>query len=435
MPRAIGIVDPNLVGQTDIAMPRHSALQPAPPTVDRQQPVAPPPERPATSWVEMYGLSRNPFAPDNQPAYTLFLSHRRTFEMAAAHLVSGRGVLWLSGEAGVGKSAMLQALKGAVAKEGVRPGAVIVSQGADMTVTRLNSILAGGERTLLLLDGADHMPAACRAELEALNAAEMGDVAILATVEEAPAALGPNASPSRPTVRLPRLTQAEMRDYIERSLWVAGGSARRLFSTEALRLIVARAAGLPGDANRLMEAAFNAAFVRGDAMITGRTMEAAIGARRRPRFTGASSGQSSVVIRAMSCCLFLAGIGLFTYRALQPAPEEQPPPPQPVVTEPQPQAEAPPPVQMSPDMMAALMRRGAQSLAMGDIGAARLLFGHAAEAGNAAAAAEVGKTYDPNFLPRGPETPDKAQAAAWYRKAIALGDKQAPELLRRLDAR
>ena len=86
--------------------------------------------------------------------------------------------------------------------------------------------------------------------------------------------------------------------------------------------------------------------------------------------------------------------------------------------------------------VAALVRRGDTMLAIGDISAARLLYQRAASTSGQAATA-AGKTYDPAFLAqigaRGIR-PDPAAAAEWYRKALALGDGEADQLLRRLPA-
>jgi TPR repeat protein len=88
--------------------------------------------------------------------------------------------------------------------------------------------------------------------------------------------------------------------------------------------------------------------------------------------------------------------------------------------------------------MAALMKRGEQSISLGDIAAARLLFKRAAEAGNAQAAVAMGKTYDTDTLAASPaqgEKPDPALAAEWYRKAASLGDPRAADLLQRIQGR
>jgi hypothetical protein len=93
---------------------------------------------------------------------------------------------------------------------------------------------------------------------------------------------------------------------------------------------------------------------------------------------------------------------------------------------------------MPPEEMAELMARGAKMLATGDIAAARLFFERAAEGGNAAAAREAGKTYDPLALAeahaRGIRG-DPVAAARWYRKASEGGDKQADLLMKRLMAK
>jgi hypothetical protein len=90
------------------------------------------------------------------------------------------------------------------------------------------------------------------------------------------------------------------------------------------------------------------------------------------------------------------------------------------------------------EIIGLLRRRGDAALAEGDIVTARLLFEQAADMGSPAAATAAGKTYDAEFLAqygaRGIR-PDQAQAAAWFRKAIALGDVDAQEWLARIEGR
>jgi TPR repeat protein len=90
-----------------------------------------------------------------------------------------------------------------------------------------------------------------------------------------------------------------------------------------------------------------------------------------------------------------------------------------------------PEVTLSPTMMAALLRYGNEKLRYGDVGAARLLFGRAAEAGSSEAATAMGKTYDPRFLSeigaRGIQ-PEPDTARDWYRKAVQLGNREAATL-------
>jgi len=89
---------------------------------------------------------------------------------------------------------------------------------------------------------------------------------------------------------------------------------------------------------------------------------------------------------------------------------------------------APPAPDPSAEMVRLLMQRGDAAFAVGDIIAARLMYERAAGLGSANAATAAGKTYDMEFLlnagARGIRA-DPAAAAAWYRRAAALGDPEA----------
>ncbi len=322
----------------------------------------------------------------------------------------------------------------------------------------------------LLIDDLDLLPTDClRLVAQLLRpSAEPGGVAIVAT-----ATLDLGAGTARPelaelsrnaraSVRLPRIGPAEARHYIERSLWIAGGTTRSLITSDALKLVVARSHGLPDAINRQMEAAFIAGFARGDPVITVKTLAATTGpAGQRPAPPEAPRHGSDLrFIPAVAAGLLAIGITAFLYKGLHhrtepehpaaapaalppptgPAPSPAlPAPPVAVVPQPEPLPPPPKPTEtLAPDLMAALMKRGEQSLGLGDIAAARLLFKRAAEAGNARAAVAMGKTYDPDTLATGPaqgERPDPALAAEWYRKAAALGDPQAAELLQMMQGR
>jgi TPR repeat protein len=90
------------------------------------------------------------------------------------------------------------------------------------------------------------------------------------------------------------------------------------------------------------------------------------------------------------------------------------------------------------EIVGLLRRRGDAALAEGDIVTARLLFEQAADMGSPAAATAAGKTYDAEFLAqygaRGIR-PDQVRAAAWFRKAVALGDVDAQGWLARIEGR
>ena len=75
-----------------------------------------------------------------------------------------------------------------------------------------------------------------------------------------------------------------------------------------------------------------------------------------------------------------------------------------------------------------LVTRGEAYLAQGDIAAARLILGRAAEARDARAALSLGATYDPAVLRKLHVLgfrPDVAQARAWYEKAAGYGSSEA----------
>jgi len=89
--------------------------------------------------------------------------------------------------------------------------------------------------------------------------------------------------------------------------------------------------------------------------------------------------------------------------------------------------------------IALLMKNGAEFMANGNIGAARLMFQPAAEAGDPVAAFALAETYDPLVLrklgAKGGITSDVALAQSWYEKAKDLGSTVAPERLVRLTRR
>ncbi|MBN8929307.1 MAG: hypothetical protein J0H19_22135 [Rhodospirillales bacterium] len=91
---------------------------------------------------------------------------------------------------------------------------------------------------------------------------------------------------------------------------------------------------------------------------------------------------------------------------------------------------------LAPEIVATLMRRGEVMRGTGDISAARLLFDRAAEAGSGRAALEAGRLRDPAWLTAAGAigvAPDPRAAAAWYRRAIDLGEPEARPLLQRLE--
>ncbi len=101
---------------------------------------------------------------------------------------------------------------------------------------------------------------------------------------------------------------------------------------------------------------------------------------------------------------------------------------------------APPPPQQSPakeQMASTLASRGDAMLAVKDISAARKLYEQAANLGSAAAATDLAKTYDPDYIGKLGVIgirPDLVLAASWYDRAATLGDRQAAQRMHELDA-
>ena len=87
---------------------------------------------------------------------------------------------------------------------------------------------------------------------------------------------------------------------------------------------------------------------------------------------------------------------------------------------------------LEPGEIERLVKRGEDYLAQGDIAAARLILGRAAEARDARAAFSLAATYDPTVLRQLHVVgfrPDIAQARAWYEKAIEYGSAEASRRL------
>ena len=87
---------------------------------------------------------------------------------------------------------------------------------------------------------------------------------------------------------------------------------------------------------------------------------------------------------------------------------------------------------LDPGEVERLVKRGEAYLAQGDIAAARLILGRAAEARDARAAFSLAATYDPAVLKKLHVVgfrPDIAQARAWYEKAAEYGSADATRRL------
>jgi hypothetical protein len=146
-----------------------------------------------------------------------------------------------------------------------------------------------------------------------------------------------------------------------------------------------------------------------------------------------------------------AAVAAASTAAAPPVPPAPPAPPAPVAAAPQqpqaiaspppaapavatPQAPAEPVRELSPNVIAALVRRAQEFLASGDLQGARLLLIRAADAHDARAALLLAKTFDPTAsrqFSAADAGPDVDQARNWYQRAREWGS---PEAQRQLDA-
>jgi TPR repeat protein len=90
---------------------------------------------------------------------------------------------------------------------------------------------------------------------------------------------------------------------------------------------------------------------------------------------------------------------------------------------------------MSPVVVAVLISRGDALLSTGDVTAARLMYGRAADAQSVAGALAMGMTFEPKMLAQiGVQgmPADTQRAEIWYQRAAALGSSDAVRLLQLL---
>ena len=149
------------------------------------------------------------------------------------------------------------------------------------------------------------------------------------------------------------------------------------------------------------------------------------------RLTWASlqSDSAAVVVATWTAAAPLAAVA-----PAPPQPQAMAPPSQAAAAVDTPQARAEPIQELSPNEVAALVRRAQELLASGDLPAARMLLRRAADAQSARAALLLAKTFDPitsRQLSTADPGPDLAQARNWYQRAKEWGS---PEAQRQLDA-
>ena len=87
---------------------------------------------------------------------------------------------------------------------------------------------------------------------------------------------------------------------------------------------------------------------------------------------------------------------------------------------------------------ALLFARGMEAERQGDFSAARRFYTSSAQQGDAAAARNLGRLYDPAYIRQtavGGIDPNPALAREWYQRALTMGDAEAGPLLEALSVR
>jgi len=146
----------------------------------------------------------------------------------------------------------------------------------------------------------------------------------------------------------------------------------------------------------------------------------------------AGDGVAAAAAAAVAPAAPVASTGVATGEAAPPAPARVPTVPMQAAQATTDTAAAADPWALEPAEVERLVKRGEAYLMQGDIAAARLILGRAAEARDARAAFSLAASYDPAVLKKLPVVgvrPDVAQARAWYEKAAEYGSADASRRL------
>jgi general secretion pathway protein A len=317
-----------------------------PPAVDREPgPEVDAPNLPA-SYLELYGLAKPPFGMAADPApFLLFDSQRGIFESLVTGLRQGRGHLLLIGEAGVGKSSLLDAAldtlpekaRGVFRVSRLRPGPLTrqrliaqilqIAESEAVTPKLLSKARTAvaprpgnSKPALLVIDDAQYLTEDALEWLLRIaggRSADMPQVLLVGRPDIQTMLAHEHGKPFCDRIaralQLGPLKSIEMQQYIERRLWLAGSSTRRLMNRPAMRIAIRRAAGRPGVVESLMEGALGAGFLRREQYLTARTIRSAAGRRPVSRRQPPDLGRIILIVAPIVLAL---GIAAFTYRAL-----------------------------------------------------------------------------------------------------------------------
>lgn len=247
------------------------------------------------TFFRYFGLRENPFNVNPNPGY-LYLNQKtgRVLEEMAAAIQARKGLIVLTGDAGTGKTTVINRLKQWLHKQRT-PTAFIFNPHLEVnelfqlmlaeygisndphlrgsSLARLNQWLLerhqAGHNAVLILDEAQGLPLHVLEQVRMLLNHEMPEEKLLQVVLSGQPELEDKLK--RPEMRQLRqrislrcytsaLTQEESRAYINRRLQIAGGTGTEVFSPEAVEMIHLYARGIPRVMNLLCEHAMIRAF-------------------------------------------------------------------------------------------------------------------------------------------------------------------------------
>src|SRR5262245_57993244 len=292
-------------------------------------------------YTGFFGLREKPFSLAPDPRY-LFLSasHRE----ARAHLLygieEGEGFIEVIGQVGTGKTTLCRTLLDRIGSDAeiayifnpspseVELLAAINREFGLPTAVRtrtdlldsLNQFLveknAAGRRVLLVIDEAQNLDPAVLEQVRLLSNLETDRAKLLQIVLIGQPELEENLSRSdlrqlrqRITVRwsLRALSRAEVAEYVEHRLRVAGLADPQLFTSGGLRALTRSSRGIPRLINALADRALLAAYTEGRREIDARLVRRA--ARELPATELGGWRAATGLRRGLAAGLVVAGIG------------------------------------------------------------------------------------------------------------------------------
>lgn len=240
------------------------------------------------TFFRFFGLRENPFNVNPDPGY-LYLNQRtrQVLEEMAGAIEARKGLMVLTGDAGTGKTTLINRLKQWLHKQHT-PTAFIFNPHLEVnelfdlmlaeygisadphlqgsSLARLNQWLLerhrAGNNAVLIVDEAQGLPLHVLEQVRMLLNYEMPDQKLLQVVLSGQPELEDKLK--RPEMRQIRqrislrcytsaLSQEEARAYILRRVQIAGGGEREIFSPEAIEMIHVYSRGIPRVMNLLCE--------------------------------------------------------------------------------------------------------------------------------------------------------------------------------------